>query len=324
MAGRPCRPLAERFWEKVDVRGPDDCWEFKACRDKNGYGRIGLGGRASGTVPAYRVAYELIYGPIAKGDDIRHFVCNNPPCCNFMHLLAGDRTANVDDMISSGRYKNAPPLAPDLSRERWQRAPDPEYVCFTCGVIFSRPDGRTQIGKHTYCSRAHYFASKEFRLEERFWAKVDKRGPDDCWPWQASLDEGGYGQFDQDQAHRVAWMMAHGDIPEGLVVRHYVCDYRRCCNVAHMKLGTRRQNSEDMVRKGRQAAGDRSPRRVHFHSYPVGDAHPNAKLTPDRVREMRRLYAAGGETHQSLGRLFDVSAAIAGRIVSRKMWKHVD
>jgi hypothetical protein len=325
MATRSRRSLEERFWEKVDVRGPDDCWEFMGCRDADGYGRIGLGGRHGGTEHAYRIAYRLTKGPIPDGYDVRHFICNHPPCCNPKHLILGTRADNVSDMVTAGRWKNAPAVPLDPNRERWERPPDlVEVACAYCGLISLVGRWAAEQGRHRYCSREHYKADWQARMLVRFWSKVDRRGPDECWEWQAGREDSGYGVFDGRHAHRVAWEITNGAIPAGLIVRHYVCDNRPCCNVAHMKLGTRRQNSEDMVRKGRQATGDRSPRRLHPESYAVGEAHGNSKLTPDQVREMRRLYAVGGETHQSLGRRFGISAAIAGRIVSRKMWKHIE
>jgi hypothetical protein len=300
-----------------------------ACRDFRGYGRLGFGGHNGGVGWAYRIAYQLTKGPIPKGYDVRHFVCHHPPCCNPKHLILGTRVDNVSDMVAAGRWKNAPVAPPDPNRERWERPPDPEYVCHTCGLIFSRSFGRTQIGKHTYCCREHYFAAKEFRLAERFWEKVDKRGPDECWPWLAALGPNGYGVIGKPgggglQAHRVAWELAHGSIPAGLIVRHYVCDNRPCCNVAHMKLGTRRQNSEDMVRKGRQATGDQSPRNLHPESYAVGEAHANSKLVPEQVRAIRQEYARGGISFRSLALRYGVCAGVIDRIVHRETWKHIE
>lgn len=100
----------------------------------------------------------------------------------------------------------------------------------------------------------------------RFWAKVDRRGPDDCWPWTASLytpsGTAGYGQFAVAHpngtprkqlhllAHRVAWIVAHGDIPDGLFVLHR-CDRPGCCNPKHLFLGDHVANMQDAASKGR-------------------------------------------------------------------------
>ena len=79
----PSRPLHERFWEKVDRRGPDECWEWTASRTHRGYGRIRseVGRHAH----AHRVAYELLVGPIPEGLVIDH-LCRNRGCVNPAHL----------------------------------------------------------------------------------------------------------------------------------------------------------------------------------------------------------------------------------------------
>lgn len=90
--------------------------------------------------------------------------------------------------------------------------------------------------------------------EERFWSRVDRRGPDECWPWTGSRNPAGYGAFSRggkrSNTHRVAWEMTHGPIPGRLHVLH-ACDNPPCCNPAHLSLGTHEDNMADMVAKGR-------------------------------------------------------------------------
>jgi hypothetical protein len=95
------RHLKDRFWAKVDKRGKKDCWEWAASRDSLGYGRIRSGSRI---LSAHRLSWELHKGPIPVGLSVLHR-CDNPPCCNPVHLFLGSQQDNVSDMIMKGRRK---------------------------------------------------------------------------------------------------------------------------------------------------------------------------------------------------------------------------
>ncbi len=155
---------------------------------------------------------------------------------------------------------------------------------------------------------------------DRFWAKVDRNGPTPshvkglgpCWTWTASRNWDGYGQsWDGERlwiAHRFAWTLVNGPIPDGLCVLHR-CDNPPCVRPDHLFLGTNAVNVADRERKGRG-------------NQPAGGANGRAKLTEAAVREIRRR-AAIGESHSALGRAFGVSNVIAGRVVRRETWAHV-
>lgn len=86
---------------------------------------------------------------------------------------------------------------------------------------------------------------KSIPARERFWPKVDRRGPDECWPWLAAHDIHGYGKIDVDGrstgAHRFAYQLAVGPVPAGLTLDH-LCRNRPCCNPAHLEPVTNREN----------------------------------------------------------------------------------
>ena len=96
------RPIADRFWEKVDKRGSDDCWEWKGVQNGVGYGMIGRGGRSEGKMLAHRLSWELHNGPIPKGQFVCH-QCDNPGCMNPAHLFIGSAADNSHDMVIKGR-----------------------------------------------------------------------------------------------------------------------------------------------------------------------------------------------------------------------------
>jgi hypothetical protein len=88
---------ARRFWLNVDIKKPDDCWDWKLSKHKQGYGKVqtsGVNGRRK--VLAHKVAYELTYGPMADGNFCLH-TCDNPSCCNPNHLYEGTQKDNVRD-----------------------------------------------------------------------------------------------------------------------------------------------------------------------------------------------------------------------------------
>jgi len=146
-----------------------------------------------------------------------------------------------------------------------------------------------------------------------FWDKVTKT--DTCWLWAAFKDKNGYGRLTirnkQYLAHRVSWELCNEKIPKGLLVCHH-CDNPPCVNPDHLFLGTKKDNAQDMVRKGR------------CHSnHAVGVTQHLAKLTDDKALQIRELYEEGGCTHRSLGRIFGVNKTTISQVLNRQTWKHI-
>lgn len=153
------------------------------------------------------------------------------------------------------------------------------------------------------------------RQNENFWNKVSKAPhPKGCWEWTANRHYKGYGLFGfgrkTHKTHRVAYRLTKGEIPDGIQVCHH-CDNPPCVNPEHLFLGTNKQNSDDMMAKGRN-----KPLK--------GEANKGGgKLTWENVREIRALRATG-LSQQSIADKFAVSQPMIGLIVRGEKWKEED
>jgi hypothetical protein len=153
-------------------------------------------------------------------------------------------------------------------------------------------------------------------MVQRFWGKVNKGGPDDCWPWTGATQRAGYGAFGLGLGRhmRVASRLAYSwhnsiPIPPGLVVRHK-CDNPPCVNPDHLELGTHSDNMRDMHSRGR------APRREHRLR---GSSHPRAIINLDIAFNMRVDLAAGMYGYR-VAEKYGVSAALVSLIKRGELW----
>lgn len=163
------------------------------------------------------------------------------------------------------------------------------------------------------------------KMPDRFWQYVHRCGPDECWPWVGPVltvdgAKSGYGVFVMSEggkrvcttAHKRAFLLGGGVLPEGHIVRHS-CDNPPCCNPAHLLSGTHKDNHDDMVARGR--ARWQSGRR-----YKKGWTH--GKLTDSQVIEIRQLREAGKRPWE-IGPKFDISEKYVSSICSGRRKAHV-
>lgn len=176
-------------------------------------------------------------------------------------------------------------------------------ICDGCGREFTPRRTRTR-----FCSKE--CAGIRPNAREDIWRLIRKGGTDECWEWQGTIDEDGYGRLSiaakPRLAHRIAFELGQGRSAAGMLVCHR-CDNRRCCNPAHLFLGTPADNLQDAATKGRM---------------PRGEQNAKAVLTEDAVREIRAL-AAAGMPQRAIARRFEITQPNVGFICRRETWRHV-
>ena len=149
--------------------------------------------------------------------------------------------------------------------------------------------------------------------EERFWEKVDRRGPDECWEWTAATNDRGYGVMRPAgqrsgptvKAHRYSAELAGMDI-DGRHVLHS-CDNPPCVNPSHLRPGTDAENMGDAKERER---------------VPRGSRRPESRLTESQVRDIKRLLADGA-MHKDIAARYGVNRATITMINTGKTWTHV-
>lgn len=155
-------------------------------------------------------------------------------------------------------------------------------------------------------------------LEDKFKRRSKLNEETGCIEWLGSQMGMGYGsvhyKLDRNtkqktgRAHRLAYQVFVGEIPEGMLVCH-TCDNRKCINPKHLFLGTYLDNSRDKIRKGRAV-------------YRRGENNQNAKLTEENIKLSYQLRSEGW-IYKDLGEKFSVSPSAIRSALSKKSWKHI-
>lgn len=152
----------------------------------------------------------------------------------------------------------------------------------------------------------------ESEYPSHFWSHVQVRGENDCWEWTYHRSPRGYGwvgfKGSMKQAHRVAYILTLGEIPDALCVCH-TCDNPPCCNPSHLFLGTHQDNMTDRKNKNRSARN-------------MGEKNGQSKLTRSDVIDILHRHH-NGETEEALAKEKNVSQSTVSKIVLGNSWKSV-
>jgi hypothetical protein len=143
--------IALRFWRKVDQAGPDDCWTWKACVDRGGYGRITVAPAEQNRL-AHRVAWLLTYGEWPNGCALHR--CDNRLCVNPSHLFEGTKAENNIDRDRKGRHRALRGSSNGFSRLTEESVREAR-ACLAAGV--SQSEVARRLGVH--CSTINLMAA---------------------------------------------------------------------------------------------------------------------------------------------------------------------
>lgn len=187
-------------------------------------------------------------------------------------------------------------------------------------------DGCIQIAKSRGLCQKHYQRLRKYGnsdpkkkshepLDVRFWFFVDKKEVDNCWLWTGNIQTNGYGRFSigskedgSEGAHRVSWKLANKkDIPKGWHVMHK-CDNPSCVNPNHLTIGTPKENTHDMIQKGRKKI-----------VAPLGNDNGKALLNADKVLLIR----SSNLSHAELARQLKVSPNCVRGVRTGRTWSHI-
>jgi hypothetical protein len=158
-------------------------------------------------------------------------------------------------------------------------------------------------------------------LIARFEEHIERKGVDDCWPWNGrTLKKDGRGLLWLNKknvtAPRVSWFVHNGRWPEDDVFVCHSCDNPNCVNPSHLWLGTNKDNIQDAANKGRMF-GQSKPTHV------IGTKHGMSKLTENAVASARKEYAEGGISIRNLAKKYGVTFEPMRLALKGKGWKHV-
>lgn len=133
-----------------------------------------------------------------------------------------------------------------------------------------------------------------------------------CWTWIGGKTPNGYGHYytpngkhSGGSAHRAAYTLFNGEIPEGQIIRHKCRN--KCVNPDHLEVGTYKDNAVDKIRDGITYKGTKNPA---------------CKYTEEQIKDIRKRYLEG-ETQTSIAKSLGIRQGHISDICLRKVWSHI-
>lgn len=281
------------------------CWEWTGAK-KEGYG---IYSKCS----VHRKSWEIHNGTIPIDKVIRH-KCDNRACLNPTHLELGTVQDNIADKVARGRAggggrRGANGTNTKLTVEQVKEIRENPSGCIMDCLAHRFGCSTSQISRIMHNDR--WSELVEHQAEDAlFWKRAIKgkrtvtAALGECWETSRERQLISYRNHHMI-AHRIAYMIQHGDIPEGMLVRHK-CDNDKCINPEHLELGTHKENMEDRNKRGRTCKG------VQHHS---------AKLTDTTALEIYNL--RNSESITNIAIKFGIAKSSVSKIWKKQSWKHI-
>jgi HNH endonuclease len=191
----------------------------------------------------------------------------------------------------------------DIEKRKW--------ICICdCGIEKSIHEAALFKGTRS-CTCLKWPHKEEYHQKKREFLEKTTARKNGCWIWEKSKNRIGYGATSYRSksilAHRLAWIVFHGDIPQGMKICHS-CDERSCVNPDHLFIGTQRDNIRDMFIKGRRS--------IKFFN------HPRCLMSIEKIKEIRSLLSMG-LSQKRIAEIMVVSQSTISQIKLGKRWSHI-
>jgi len=179
------------------------------------------------------------------------------------------------------------------------------------------------------------FAMEHFTAADiaKFWSNVNVGKNRQCWEWTRGRQGAGYGAAYIDDgsgrrvqmlAHRVACAIAHGPAPDGKASALHSCDNPPCCNPAHLRWGSQKENTADAIDRDRASPPPSNTAYRRRDTQPKGGEVWNQTLTEEQVRKIWRLHLAGGMTTGQIAEAVGAKQHVVADVARGRSWRHLE
>ena len=302
--------LIDKFNKYVNFDGPIHPKLLTKCHVWTGIEKHYHGIYSKGS--AHRLIWEHFKGKIPEGIHIRH-KCDNGLCVNVEHLELGTQQDNIRDMNERGRARGGGSKGENSTTSKLKREDvvfiRENYTTMTKKELSDKFGVSTSQIRRVYTGERWADISEQPSRDQQFLNKASKGAFNEtlqsyCLEMPTARQICRYNNI-STSAHRIAWIIKHGSIPDGMFVLHK-CDNAKCINYEHLELGDHEKNMKDRQERNRTAGGIK---------------HGMCRLSEENVKYIK--FNPDKKTGRELAEEFKVTAANISRIQLGKSWKNI-